>query len=61
MNQYTIYTIEDDTGLAPARMRWRASFEPLNEGENPPHGEGATEWDAMADLCANHDLPEVSK
>lgn len=59
MNQYTIYT--DEMMEAPPSMRWRASFSPLDEGEHPPHGEGATEWDAMADLCANHDLPEVSK
>lgn len=59
MNQYTIYTYEDD--LAPVAMRWAASFSPLDEGETPESGYGPTEWDAMADLCANHDLPEVSK
>jgi hypothetical protein len=58
MNTYTIYTCETD---GPANMRWFASFSPLDEGEATENGYGATEWDAMADLCANHDLPEVSK
>lgn len=61
MNTYTIYTQEDPFGVAPKHMSWRASFSPLDEGEDREYGEGATEWDAMADLCANHDLPEVSK
>lgn len=59
VNTYTIYTCEMD--YAPASMRWRASFSPLDEGENPPHGDGPTEHEAMADLCANHDLPGPTK
>lgn len=57
MNTYTIYTGQTE---GPKNMRWCASFSPLDEGEATINGYGATEWDAMADLCANHDLPEKS-
>lgn len=61
MNTYTIYTDEDFSGVAPANMRWVASFSPLDEGKAASSGYGATERAAMIDLIYNHDLPEVSK
>lgn len=54
--KYLIYTADDFSGMAPANMRWTASFSPLDEGEATINGYGATEEAAIADLVTNHDL-----
>lgn len=54
---FTIYVADDPFGLAPARMRYRAAFLPLDEGENPPYGEGPTIEAAVNDLIENYDRP----
>lgn len=56
MNKYTIYTLEDSSGVAPFYHRWSASFSPLDEGETVISGHGSTEYAAIADLVNNHDL-----
>lgn len=52
---FTIYVIEQM--CAPLRMRYAASFSPLDEGESPPYGDGPTIEAAVMDLIDNHDRP----
>lgn len=54
---FTIYVSDDPFGLAPARMRYRAAFSPLDEGDHHPYGEGPTIEAAVMDLIENYDRP----
>lgn len=52
---FTIYVIEQM--CAPPRMRYAAAFNPLDEGDSWPSGEGATVEAAVMDLIDNYDRP----